>query len=1370
MKKLGILFVTVIMIMLFAMSASAKTIVDSGECGAEGDNVTWVLYDDGELVIDGTGAMRDYDEAHYISLNPAPWYNLSKDVKKVIISSGITKIGEHSFMNCYNVKEVEMPDTVTEIGMYAFSGCDITEIELSANLKTIGDRAFEDSSLNYIVIPKGTTSIGNSVFCDCYYLKTVVLPDSLQKLGYYVFDCMTYSPIVNNMFYVGIIDIYYEGTSEQWKKVQKGESDLYDFASMNYVYGTHFHIRDAIGKMDADCTGSGYITFVCSCGFYKIGLPAEEHQDYDEDNKCNECNASIDSSTHIHKYTETIDVAPTCTELGEKTYTCSCGDVYNEDIFETRHYNATFNEGKEPTETETGYTAGKYCPDCKTWIEGHVEIPKAEAHTHSYTYLITKTPTCTTSGTKVFTCTCGDSYTESIPATNHPNAIIDAGRAPTETETGYTAGKYCPDCKTWIEGHTEIPKLDTCQHTTTNGQCNKCKAFVIEEGETHRIEYTGLSNGLWYTESDIVALEDKASSYIYENGNFYYHLYVTLKGMKKGTAEVLVLDARGFILAKAKVVVTEHVHMYDQKEIPGTCIAEKEIVYTCTCGDKRSEKGDKDPLNHTGNQKTINQVLADCINEGYTGDIYCEDCNTLISEGVKEVALGHDFAQKTTVAPTCTTEGSTVYGCSRCEETETETIPATNHPNAITDTGKAPTTTEVGYTAGKYCPDCETWLEGHEEIPMLHTHSYTPTVTKEATCWRDGETTYTCSCGDSYTEAIAKLDHEYRPWETKKNPTCTASGLEWSYCLICDNDFEREIPATRHTIIDYTRRATPDSDGAYVTACDVCNEVFKSISFGRPTEYKLSTTKYTYDGKTKTPKLTVETSDGVVLKEGTDYEIELPTGRKAVGVYTYRVVFKGDFLGEKKVSYQILPGKTSKITATQSTSAIKLTWKKVTGATGYRVYQYNSKTGKYEKIKTLTGTSYTVKNLKAGTTYKFAIRAYAKIDGEVLWSTSNVKLSTCTKPGATSEIKHSLSADSVKISWKSVTGATGYRVYIRNNSKWEKLITTKSNSFVYVVSENIKDCTFAVKAYKKLDGKNYWADSSTKISVTLYPGVTEKITYDADYNAVSLEWKKVPRATGYRIYKWNSKLDKWDIVVKGTEKLSVRMVKLEAGKSYTFAVRAYIKIDGECLWSESYKKIKTSTDKLNGRINILQIHSSWSDKIYGKMTLGDSGCGVVSIVNAVYNLNGKFIDPREIADWAYKNKYYNRGGDGGAMLELVPQVCKKFGDKYGFRLVATYTNYGTLKSSSSARKALIKHIENGGVAVAHVYYHYLAIVDYDANTGKFLVFDSYPGSYYGKDTGSRRYGYTTQKGDWKTAAELSVYPLDLDRFYLISAK
>ena len=449
----------------------------------------------------------------------------------------------------------------------------------------------------------------------------------------------------------------------------------------------------------------------------------------------------------------------------------------------------------------------------------------------------------------------------------------------------------------------------------------------------------------------------------------------------------------------------------------------------------------------------------------------------------------HDYSSAV-ANPTCTTTGTKTYTCT-CGDTYTETILATNHKNATTDGGKSPTTTEVGYTAGKYCPDCKTWIEGHKEIPALeeHKHSYTSTVTKEPTCWREGVKTYTCSCGDTYTEAIAKTEHVFRYVDVKKNATCTEPGLEWTFCDVCELEVEREIPAEGHNEYAYTRRATPAEAGAYVVACDKCWIEFSSVSFGRPAEYKLSTTTYTYNGKAKTPKLTVTTSDGKVLKKGVDYTVELPKDRTSVGTHTYRVVFMGDYLGETKVSYQILPGKTSSVSASQSTDYIKLSWKKVTGATGYRVYQYNSSTGKYKTLKTLTGTSYTVKNLKAGTTYKFAVKAYTKADGETLWAASSKTLTTATKP-ATPTVKATAGSGKATLSWNKISGATGYVVYMMDEfGDYVKVGSTKKTSYTVTDLDYGKTYNFRVKAYKTAGDKNVYSGHKTVKVTTLYPAV-----------------------------------------------------------------------------------------------------------------------------------------------------------------------------------------------------------------------------------------------------------------------------------------
>lgn len=462
-----------------------------------------------------------------------------------------------------------------------------------------------------------------------------------------------------------------------------------------------------------------------------------------------------------------------------------------------------------------------------------------------------------------------------------------------------------------------------------------------------------------------------------------------------------------------------------------------------------------------------------------------------------------------------------------------------------------------------------------------------------------------------------------------------------------------------------------------------------------------------------------------------------------------------------------LLGTPSELTFTAGTDSITLKWSAVDNAKGYRVFIKNKTTGKWDIAVRTTGkkTTAAIENLKAGTKYTFAVRAYRN-DGKIIWAPKYKTVNAVTKPGVTAEITAKRTGNSVELQWERVQGATGYRIYVLRDGKWKAIKTRTSTSYTVPSLESGTEYTFAVKAYTKYGGKYYWAERYAKFSTVTLPGVTAKVTVTSiTSDSVSLSWKKVEGATGYRVYRRNAGTGKWETVVRSTSKLKATVSGLSPSQDYTFAVKAYKKYNGSYFWSDSYKKITVTTGKV--RTGYLQIHESWSDKIYGKMTFADSGCGIMSIVNAVYNLNGTFIHPHEIADWAYENGLYNRYGDGGVLPQVISEVSEKFGEKYGFRLVKTYTGYGTLKSSSTARNAIINHIKDGGTVVAHVYQHYFIIVDYNEETQKFLVFDSYPGSYYGEDTGSRRYGYTTEGENWKTAAELSVYPLDLDRFYLI---
>lgn len=160
----------------------------------------------------------------------------------------------------------------------------------------------------------------------------------------------------------------------------------------------------------------------------------------------------------------------------------------------------------------------------------------------------------------------------------------------------------------------------------------------------------------------------------------------------------------------------------------------------------------------------------------------------------------------------------------------------------------------------------------------------------------------------------------------------------------------------------------------------------------------LSTTNYTYNGKSKKPSVTVKNSNGDKLKKDVDYTVEYPKGRKKIGSYKVKIKFKGNYSGTEYLTFKINPGKTSvkKLTAYRKSLRVSIK-KKSTHVTGYQIQYSTSKTfkEKYTKSKTIKNyrTTYvTLKSLKAKKTYYVRVRTYKTVDGKKYYSAwSNYK-------------------------------------------------------------------------------------------------------------------------------------------------------------------------------------------------------------------------------------------------------------------------------------------------------------------------------------------------------------------------------------------
>ena len=149
--------------------ATDKSVIASGTCGEAGDNLTWTFYEDGSLVIEGSGKMADYLFPESYPLQSAPWLMTSLstqiEIESVEIANGVTGIGNNAFDSyyCDKLSTVVIPDTVTHIGEQAFAFLTgLKSITLPASITYIGDYAFGETGLTDVYY-KGSETEWNAV-------------------------------------------------------------------------------------------------------------------------------------------------------------------------------------------------------------------------------------------------------------------------------------------------------------------------------------------------------------------------------------------------------------------------------------------------------------------------------------------------------------------------------------------------------------------------------------------------------------------------------------------------------------------------------------------------------------------------------------------------------------------------------------------------------------------------------------------------------------------------------------------------------------------------------------------------------------------------------------------------------------------------------------------------------------------------------------------------------------------------------------------------------------------------------------------------------------------------------------------------------
>ena len=589
-------------------------------------------------------------------------------------------------------------------------------------------------------------------------------------------------------------------------------------------------------------------------------------------------------------------------------------------------------------------------------------------------------------------------------------------------------------------------------------------------------------------------------------------------------------------------------------------------TYKLTCG----------CTSHTYGSAVITKQPT-CTSEG-TAIKTCTKCNATVTETIAKTS--HKYAD-TVVAPTCTTDGYTLHKCSVCGTSyKDSTTKATGHSYGNSVVTKQPTCTSEG-TAIKTCTKCNATVT---ETIAKTSHKYADTVVAP-TCTTDGYTLHKCSvCGTSYKDSTTKATgHSYGNSVVTKQPTCTSEGTAIKTCTKCNATVTETIAKTSHKYADTVVAPTCTTDGYTLHKCSVCG-----------TSYKDSTTKATGHsyGNSVVTKQPTCTSEGTKTK----------TCTKCNATVTEKLPAKGHTAVTDKgyPATCTTAGKTDGSHCSVCNTVIKV--QTVINATGHKSSGWIVDKAASIGVK--------------GSKHKECTVCKKVLETAEIPALSRISISKASVTLSTSTYAYDGKAETpsvtVKVGGKTLKKDTDYTVSYSNNTKVgtaKVTITGKGNytgsvSKTYSIKNNFKKATISGISNKSYTGKNITQSITVKYNgKTLKNGTDYTVSYSSNKNigtatvkvtgkgsyagtitktfkinpakqeiqkltakskAFFVDWAQKGSATGYEIqYATNSKFTSAKkVTIKNNKTDKTTVSKLSGKKKYYVRVRSYTTVKG----------------------------------------------------------------------------------------------------------------------------------------------------------------------------------------------------------------
>ena len=824
-----------------------------------------------------------------------------------------------------------------------------------------------------------------------------------------------------------------------------------------------------------------------------------------------------------------------------------------------------------------GKTEGSHCSVCNTVIKAQT-ITAALGHSWD-NGKVTKAATCTTAGTKTYTCTrCKKTRTETIAATGH-KAVKDAAVAATCETAGKTEGSHCSVCGTVLKAQTttaalghswdggKVTKAATCTTTGTKTYtCTRCK-----KTRTETIAATGHKE-----------VKDAAVAATCETAG-------KTEGSHCSVCNTVI---------KAQTTVAALGHSWDGGKVTkaATCTTAGTKTYTCT----RCKKTRTETIAATRHKAVKDEaVAATCETAGKTEGSHCSVCGTVLKAQTTTAALGHDYGEwKTIKAATYTEPGQAERVCRRnASHKEYRQLP-------ILEKAK------IALSACSIQLSEQTYVyDGTEKAPTV-TITYNEKTLTEG---KDYQVYFADNVnpGTAKITVIAKADSDYtgtatKTFEIRKSLPENATVIEPGAFSNCTNLVNLNI---KENVTEIGDNAFADSKNLqniyfYGNSPKLGNNIFKNVTAtvyypytdktwsldilrdyggnitwvpwdpktGSPAkrslalcDIKIAEQKYTYDGTEKTPEVIIIDGNHT-LRKNTDYTVKCSNNINAgnaeleiTGAGNYSGTYKAGFLIEQTEPSLKFDRKTITVKYGTKPFLCALSEKTTDGT-----ITYSSSNPKAAVVDPATGKV----TIKGGGTA--AIMAYAA-KGTNYTSGSTFCTIKVTKRSNT------IKASNIRRTWyaKARNISINAKVYGKAPLKYSsssKSVKVDKKGMITIAAKFTGSARITIRS-SATAGYN----AATKhITVTVNPaGTTLTTAKSLSGRKAQITWKKNGYVTGYEIqYSVNKNFRSGSKkTVSGASKTKYTLTKLQKNKTYYVRIRTYKK-SGTKKYYSSWSKVK----------------------------------------------------------------------------------------------------------------------------------------------------------------------------------------------------